>query len=112
MPEPWPAAARAARRGLVGWAVGTVELYAHLLLCGQTRCSDTLYNISRVRHNACTAYKALPSLSTLRTKKLPRLKTAWFHPTADTLVQTRVGKSTTMAVVFPSTHVARDLTFR
>lgn len=97
----------------MGWAVESVEdLCAHLLLCGQTRCSDKLYDISRVMHNTCTAYRALPSLISLREKTLPRLKAAWSLPTSDMSLQTRSGESTRLAVVLRSTHVARDLAFR
>lgn len=111
--KPWPAAAQAALRGLVGWAVESVEdLYAHLLLCGQTRCSDKLYDISRVMHNTSIAYRALPSLTSLREKILPRIKAAWFLPTSDVSLQTRSGESTRLAVFLRSTHVARDLAFR
>ncbi|KAK1861113.1 hypothetical protein I4F81_003697 [Pyropia yezoensis] len=88
------------------------ELYSYFLVYGQATVGDMGYDITRTMHNACTRFENLPSLTTLRYKTLPRLKSAWYLPTTGINVPKRNGGFLELPCVLPSTHVARDMAFK
>jgi len=100
---------------------GTEELFAFLLLRGQTTVAEGAYKIVRLFFNtklaraACSAWHAtpLPSLSTIRTKIAPRVRAAWALPIRR--VQVRSSPATDpvpVDIILPSDHVKRDFMFR